>query len=86
MPVHVHSGAADKTQYGPHVGIYVDRGPLVVEPGPCGSCSGRACSSASPGCGSSSPSAGAFWAADLLWMMDTVYDREHGARKLGAQL
>jgi predicted TIM-barrel fold metal-dependent hydrolase len=29
---------------------------------------------------------GAFWAADLLWMMDTVFEREHGSRKLGAQL
>ena len=35
---------------------------------------------------SSSTECGAFWAADLLWTMDTAYDREHGAKKLGEQL
>jgi predicted TIM-barrel fold metal-dependent hydrolase len=30
--------------------------------------------------------AGAFWAADLLWTMDIVYDREHAAKKLGQSL
>jgi predicted TIM-barrel fold metal-dependent hydrolase len=30
--------------------------------------------------------AGAFWAADLLWTMDIVYDREHAAKKLGDKL
>ena len=29
---------------------------------------------------------GAFWVTDLLWRMDIVYDREHGAQKLGEQL
>jgi predicted TIM-barrel fold metal-dependent hydrolase len=29
---------------------------------------------------------GAFWAADLLWTMDTAYDREHASKKLGDQL
>ncbi len=85
MPVHVHSGAADKTQYGPHVGIFVTEvrwwssRPLwfllwagVFERHPRLRFVVTEC--------------GAFWAADLLWMMDTAYDREHGARKLGAQL
>jgi predicted TIM-barrel fold metal-dependent hydrolase len=29
---------------------------------------------------------GAFWAPDLLWTSDIVYDREHAAKKLGRQL
>ena len=29
---------------------------------------------------------GAFWAADLLWTSDLVYDREHAAKKLGQEL
>jgi predicted TIM-barrel fold metal-dependent hydrolase len=85
MPVHVHSGAADKAQYGPHVGMYVTEvrwwssRPLwfllwagVFERHPDLRFVVTEC--------------GAFWAADLLWMMDTAYDREHGARKLGDQL
>ena len=85
MPVHVHSGAADKASYGAHVGIYVTEvrwwssRPLwfllwagVFERHPRLRFVVTEC--------------GAFWAADLLWMMDTAYDREHGARKLGAQL
>jgi predicted TIM-barrel fold metal-dependent hydrolase len=85
MPVHVHSGNADKASYGPHVGIYVTEvrwwsaRPLhfllwsgVFERHPDLRFVVTEC--------------GAFWAADLLWMMDTAYDREHGARKLGGQL
>jgi predicted TIM-barrel fold metal-dependent hydrolase len=85
MPVHVHSGAADKNAYGPHVGIYTTEvrwwssRPLwfliwsgVFERFPDLRFVVTEC--------------GAFWAADLLWMMDTVFDREHGSRKLGKQL
>ena len=51
----------------------------------CGSCCGRASSSSSrlkfvvTECG-------AFWASDLLWTCDIVYDREHAAKKLGSEL
>jgi predicted TIM-barrel fold metal-dependent hydrolase len=85
MPVHVHSGAADKASYGPFVGMYVTEvrwwsaRPLhfllwsgVFERHPTLRFVVTEC--------------GAFWAADLLWMMDNAYDREHGARKLGQQL
>jgi predicted TIM-barrel fold metal-dependent hydrolase len=85
MPVHVHSGSADKAAYGPHVGIYTTEvrwwssRPLwfliwsgVFERYPDLRFVVTEC--------------GAFWAADLLWTMDTVYDREHGARKLGQAL
>ncbi len=85
LPVHVHSGAADKASYGPHVGMYTTEvrwwsaRPLhfliwsgVFEQFPQLKFVVTEC--------------GAFWAADLLWMMDTVFDREHGSRKLGTQL
>jgi predicted TIM-barrel fold metal-dependent hydrolase len=85
MPVHVHSGAADKGAYGAYVGMYVTEvrwwsaRPLhfllwsgVFERHPDLRFVVTEC--------------GAFWAADLLWTMDIAYDREHGARKLGEQL
>ena len=85
MPVHVHSGNADKASYGAYVGMYVTEvrwwstRPLhfllwagVFERHPDLRFVATEC--------------GAFWAADLLWMMDTAYDREHGAKKLGEQL
>jgi predicted TIM-barrel fold metal-dependent hydrolase len=85
MPVHVHSGAADRASYGEHVGIYVAEvrwwsiRPLwfllwagVFERFPALSFVTTEC--------------GAFWAPDLLWTSDIVYDREHAAKKLGKQL
>ena len=38
MPVHAHSGAADRRGYGEHLGIYVDRGRAGGRRGRCGSC------------------------------------------------
>ncbi len=80
--MHVHSGAADKASYGPHVGMYTTEvrwwsaRPLhfliwsgVFEQFPRLKFVVTEC--------------GAFWAADLLWMMDTVFDREHGIAQAG---
>jgi predicted TIM-barrel fold metal-dependent hydrolase len=85
MPVHVHSGVADREEYGEHVGIYVaevrwwSSRPLwfllwsgVFERYPQLRFGVTEC--------------GAFWAADLLWSMDVAFDREHAAKKLGSQL
>jgi predicted TIM-barrel fold metal-dependent hydrolase len=85
LPIHVHSGAADREAYGEHVGIYVaevrwwSMRPLwfllwsgVFERFPRLRFVVTEC--------------GAFWANDLLWTMDIVYDREHAAKKLGSQL
>lgn len=85
MPIHVHSGAADREEYGEHVGIYVaevrwwSSRPLwfliwsgVFERYPRLKFAVTEC--------------GAFWAADLLWAMDVAYEREHAAKKLGSQL
>ena len=85
LPVHVHSGAADKESYGEHVGIYVaevrwwSMRPLwfllwagKFEQFPRLKFVVTEC--------------GAFWAPDLLWTSDIVYDREHAAKKIGPQL
>lgn len=85
MPVHVHSGPADKDSYGPHIGIYTaevrfwSARPLwfliwsgVFERFPRLKFAVTEC--------------GAFWVNDLLWRMDSVFEREHGSKKLGDQL
>ena len=85
LPVHVHSGAADRAQYGEHVGIYVaevrwwSMRPLwfLIWSGAF---------DRFPGLKFVITECGAFWAADLLWSMDIAYDREHAAKKLGSQL
>ncbi len=85
LPVHVHSGPADKASYGPHIGIYTaevrfwSTRPLwfliwsgVFERFPTLKFAVTEC--------------GAFWVNDLLWRMDSVFEREHGSKKLGSQL
>ena len=85
MPIHVHSGAAPREEFGEHVGLYVaevrwwSTRPLwtllwsgVFERFPRLQFVVTEC--------------GAFWANDLLWTMDIVYDREHAAKKLGKNL
>src|SRR5205085_1444588 len=80
LPVHVHSGAADRESYGEHVGIYVaevrwwSMRPLwfllwagVFE--------------RFPGLRFVTTECGAFWAPDLLWPSDLVSDREHAAKR-----
>lgn len=85
MPVHVHSGAADRASYGEHVGIYIAEvrwwsiRPLwfllwsgTFERFPALKFVPTEC--------------GCFWVPDLLWTSDIAYDREHAAKKLGRQL
>ena len=85
MPVHVHSGAADKESYGEFVGMYVaevrwwSTRPLWFL-----LWSGKF--EQFPGLRFVVTECGAFWAADLLWTSDLVYDREHAAKKLGHEL
>ena len=81
MPVHTHSGPAPREDYGPHLGIYVTEvrwwgvRPLwfalwsgVFERFPRLRWGVTEC--------------GAFWANDLLWLMDTRFLREHSAKKM----
>lgn len=85
MPVHVHSGSADKAAYGPYVGMYVTE-VRWWSARPLHFLLWSGAFERHPGLRFCVTECGAFWAADLLWSMDTAYDREHGARKLGEQL
>jgi len=85
MPVHVHSGSADKAAYGPYVGMYVTE-VRWWSARPLHFLLWSGVFERHPGLRFAITECGAFWAADLLWSMDTAYDREHGARKLGQQL
>lgn len=85
MPVHVHSGAADKAAYGPYVGMYVTE-VRWWSARPLHFLLWSGAFERHPDLRFVVTECGAFWAADLLWTMDIAYDREHGARKLGQQL
>ncbi|MHB8671477.1 MAG: amidohydrolase family protein [Acidimicrobiales bacterium] len=85
MPVHVHSGAADRSQYGEHVGIYVAE-VRWWSTRPLWFLLWAGTFERFPGLRFVTTECGAFWAADLLWTSDIAYDREHAAKKLGPQL
>jgi predicted TIM-barrel fold metal-dependent hydrolase len=85
MPVHVHSGAADRAQYGEHVGIYVAE-VRWWSTRPLWFLLWAGTFERFPRLNFVTTECGAFWAADLLWTSDIAYDREHGAKKLGSQL
>jgi predicted TIM-barrel fold metal-dependent hydrolase len=85
MPVHVHSGAADRESYGEHVGIYVSE-VRWWSTRPLWFLLWAGTFERFPGLRFAVTECGAFWAADLLWTSDIAYDREHAAKKLGSQL
>jgi predicted TIM-barrel fold metal-dependent hydrolase len=85
MPVHVHSGNADKQSYGPYVGMYTTE-VRWWSARPLHFLIWSGVFERHPGLRFAVTECGAFWAADLLWSMDVVYDREHAARKLGKEL
>jgi predicted TIM-barrel fold metal-dependent hydrolase len=83
MPVHTHSGPGAHQDYGTGEGFY---GMYVAETRwwtarplwflLCAGVFDRF-----PGLKFAVTEAGSFWAADLLWMLDDTYNRNHGARK-----
>jgi predicted TIM-barrel fold metal-dependent hydrolase len=85
MPVHVHSGAADRASYGDHVGIYVAE-VRWWSTRPLWFLLWAGTFDRFPSLTFVTTECGAFWAPDLLWTSDIVYDREHAAKKLGKQL
>ena len=84
MPVHTHSGAADRDSYGTgpgFVGMYTTEVRFwAARPIQFMMFSGVF--ERFPGLRFAVTECGAFWAADLLWMMDMVYDGDHGTKKL----
>jgi predicted TIM-barrel fold metal-dependent hydrolase len=85
MPVHVHSGAADRESYGEYVGIYVSE-VRWWSTRPLWFLMWSGAFERYPRLKFVVAECGAFWANDMLWTMDMVYDREHAAKKLGSQL
>ncbi|MCU0270053.1 MAG: amidohydrolase, partial [Acidimicrobiales bacterium] len=85
MPVHVHSGVADKASYGPHIGIYTTE-VRFWSSRPLWFLIWSGVFERFPGLRFGVAECGAFWVNDLLWRMDMVFEREHGSRKLGDQL
>jgi predicted TIM-barrel fold metal-dependent hydrolase len=85
MPVHVHSGAADRASYGEHVGIYIAE-VRWWSTRPLWFLLWAGTFERFPDLKFITTECGAFWAPDLLWTSDIVYDREHAAKKLGQQL
>ena len=85
MPVHTHSGPAPREDYGEHLGIYVTEVRWWgVRPLWFALWSGvfrrfRVFAGGLLG-------VRAFWANDLLWLMDTRYLREHSAKKMSHKL
>ena len=85
LPIHTHSGAADKAAYGAFVGIYTTE-VRFWSARPLWFLIWSGVFERYPTLKFAVTESGAFWAADLLWTMDTVFEREHGAKKLGPQL
>ncbi len=85
MPVHVHSGPADRASYGPHVGIYTTE-VRFWSSRPLWFLLWSGVFERFPGLRFGVTECGSFWAADMLWRMDEVYEREHGSQKLGSML
>jgi predicted TIM-barrel fold metal-dependent hydrolase len=85
MPVHVHSGAADRASYGDNVGIYVAE-VRWWSTRPLWFLLWSGTFERFPDLTFVTTECGAFWAPDLLWTSDIVYDREHAAKKLGKKL
>jgi predicted TIM-barrel fold metal-dependent hydrolase len=85
MPVHVHSGAADRASYGDNVGIYVAE-VRWWSTRPLWFLLWAGTFERFPSLTFVTTECGAFWVPDLLWSSDIVYDREHAAKKLGKQL
>jgi predicted TIM-barrel fold metal-dependent hydrolase len=85
LPIHTHAGAAPREEYGEHVGIYVAEVRWWTQR-PLWFLLWSGAFERYPQLKFVVTESGAFWANDLLWTMDIVYDREHAAKKLGSQL
>jgi len=84
MPVHTHSGAADRDAYGTgpgFVGMYTTEVRFWAAR-PIHFLMFSGVFERFPGLRFAVTECGAYWAADLLWLMDMVYDGDHGTKKL----
>jgi predicted TIM-barrel fold metal-dependent hydrolase len=85
MPVQVHSGPADQSEYGGHLGIYVTEVRWWAAR-PLHFLLWSGVFERFPGMRFGIVESSAYWAADLLWLMDTRFRRDHSAKKLSKTL
>jgi predicted TIM-barrel fold metal-dependent hydrolase len=88
MPVHTHSGAAPRDDYGTgpgFVGMYTTEVRWWATR-PLWFLMFSGAFERFPGLRFAVTECGAFWAADLLWMMDMVFDGDHGTKKLNPEV
>lgn len=84
MPVHTHSGAAPQGDYGSgpgFVGMYTTEVRWWASR-PLWFLMFSGAFERFPGLRFVVTECGAFWAADLLWLMDMIFDGDHGTKKL----
>ncbi len=88
MPVHTHSGSAPREDYGSGpglVGMYTTEVRFWAAR-PLWFMLFAGVFERYPGLRMAVTECGAFWASDLLWMMDMVFDGDHGTKKLNPDL
>ena len=88
MPVHTHSGSAPREDYGTgagFVGMYTTEVRFWAAR-PLWFMLFSGVFERYPGLRMAVTECGAFWASDLLWMMDMVFDGDHGTKKLNPDL
>lgn len=83
LPVHTHSGPAPKEEYGEHLGIYVTEVQWWAAR-PLWFLLWSGVFERHPQLRFAVTESGAFWAPTLLWQMDRMYLRDHGASKLSS--
>lgn len=81
MPVNIHVGPADASEYGGHLGIYVTEVRWWAAR-PLHFLLWSGVFERFPALRFGIVEASAYWAADLLWLMDTRFRRDHSARKM----
>lgn len=85
MPVNVHVGPADASEYGGHLGIYVTEVRWWAAR-PLHFLLWSGVFERFPKMKFGIVEANAYWAPDLLWLMDTRFRRDHSAKKMGSSL
>jgi predicted TIM-barrel fold metal-dependent hydrolase len=85
MPVHIHSGPADRDEYGPHIGMYLTEVRWWAAR-PMWFLIWSGVFERHPKLQFGVTEGSAFWVPDLLWLMDTRYEHAHTSKKISRDL